>query len=72
VHGQPSILIRPESPADLSARPLPDDPELLNGAQVGIQLVGKRLEEEKVIEMTKVVLKALAAVKGEHQPSVGA
>ncbi len=42
----------------------PDDPEMCNGARVGMQLVGKRLEEEKVIEMAKVVVAALNAARG--------
>ena len=35
------------------------DPEFYHGAPVGLQLVGKRLEEEKVLEMVEVVADAL-------------
>ena len=34
------------------------EPEVYHGAPVGLQLIGKRLEEENVIEMAKVVQKA--------------
>lgn len=37
------------------------DPEFYDGAPVSLQLVGKRLEEEKVLEMVEVVSNALKA-----------
>ena len=39
-----------------------DDPELFHGLPVGLQLIGRTLEEEGVIgAMTEVVVEALAA-----------
>lgn len=38
-----------------------DDPEESVGAPVGLQLVGLRLEEEKVLKLTEVVVDALKA-----------
>lgn len=35
------------------------DPVLYHGAPVGLQLAGKRLEEEKVLEMVEVVANLL-------------
>ena len=35
------------------------DPAVYHGAPVSLQLVGKRLEEEKVLEMVQVVAEAL-------------
>ena len=40
-----------------------DDPQLFHGLPVGLQLVGRTLEEEGVIAMTEVVDKALKALK---------
>jgi hypothetical protein len=39
-----------------------DDPEESIGAPVGLQIVGLRLEEEKVIKLTEVVVNALKAL----------
>ncbi len=39
----------------------PDDPELFDGLPVGLQLIGRTLEEEGVIAMTEVVVTALEA-----------
>ena len=35
------------------------DPDFYHGAPVSLQLVGKRLEEEKVLEMVEIVADAL-------------
>ena len=35
------------------------DAEVYHGGPVGLQLVGRRLEEEKVLEMTRVVSEVL-------------
>jgi len=40
---------------------IPDDPEESIGAPVGLQIVGMRFEEEKVIKLTEVVVNALKA-----------
>jgi len=37
------------------------DAEFYHGAPVSLQIVGKRLEEEKVLEMVEVVAEALKA-----------
>ncbi|KAF2277839.1 acetamidase-like protein [Westerdykella ornata] len=37
--------------------------EIVHGMPVGLQLVAKRLEEEKVLAMTETVLKAIAAIQ---------
>jgi hypothetical protein len=39
-----------------------DDPEESIGAPVGLQIVGMRLEEERVIKLTEVVVRALKAL----------
>lgn len=36
-----------------------DDPKVFHGAPVGLQLVGKTLEEEAVLAMTEIVVEAL-------------
>ena len=38
---------------------LSDDPELFHGLPIGLQLVGRTLEEEAVIAMTEIVDRAL-------------
>ena len=38
---------------------LPDDPEMFHGLPIGLQLVGRTLEEEAVIAMTEIVDRAL-------------
>ena len=43
-----------------------DDPELFHGLPVGLQLIGRTLEEEGVIAMTEVVVEALDAYKTEE------
>lgn len=37
-----------------------DEPDLMHGLPISLQLVARRLEEEKVLAMTGVVLKALS------------
>lgn len=37
----------------------PDDPEIYDGAHVSVQLVGRRLQEEKMIALAKYVGDAL-------------
>ena len=32
-----------------------DDPEIYDGAHVGVQLIGRRLQEEKVLAITEYV-----------------
>lgn len=36
-----------------------DDPEIYDGAHVGVQLVGRRFQEEKMIAITQVLSEAL-------------
>lgn len=45
--------------ADLAYIEFADDPELFDGLPVGLQLIGRTLEEEGVIAMTEVVVEAL-------------
>lgn len=46
--------------SDLDARIQEDyDPEFYHGSPVSLQLAGKRLEEEKVLEMVEIVTDAL-------------
>ena len=40
---------------------IPDDPEIYDGAHVAIQVVGRRLQEEKVLALAEHVSEALAA-----------
>lgn len=40
-----------------------DDPEIFHGMPVGLQLVGKTLEEEAVLAMTGIVVEALRSGK---------
>lgn len=44
-----------------------DDPEIYDGAHVGVQLVGRRLEEEKMIALAKYVGEALKAMEAEEE-----
>ena len=38
-----------------------DDPEIYDGAPVGVQIVARKFEEEKVLAIAKVVYSALNA-----------
>ena len=38
-----------------------DDPEIYDGAYVGVQLMGRRLQEEKVLAVTEYVAGVLRA-----------
>jgi Asp-tRNA(Asn)/Glu-tRNA(Gln) amidotransferase A subunit family amidase len=46
--------------------PYPDDPETFKGAPIGLQLVGRTLEEEAVIAMTEVVDAAIKKLQGSE------
>lgn len=48
--------------ANLAYIEFADDPELFDGLPVGLQLIGRTLEEEGVIAMTEVVVEALKNV----------
>lgn len=39
-----------------------DDPEIFDGAHVGLQVIGRRLQEEKVLALTEILGDAL----GKH------
>jgi amidase len=39
---------------------LTDDPEIYHGAAVGLQVVGRRLQEERVLGLSEVIGKAIA------------
>lgn len=41
-----------------------DDPEIYHGAPVGIQIVGKKFEEEKVLAIAHLVNQALQESEG--------
>lgn len=41
-----------------------DDAELFDGAPVGLQIMGRRLEEEKVIGMMRAITQALQEYVG--------
>ena len=43
-----------------------DDPDTFKGAPVGLQLVGRTLEEEAVIAMTEIVDAALKELQGSE------
>ena len=40
-------------------RSVADDPEIFHGAHVGVQLVGRRLQEEKMLALAEYVGKVL-------------
>lgn len=40
-------------------RPSTDDPEIYDGAPVGLQIVARKFEEEKVLAIAKTVYAAL-------------
>lgn len=42
-----------------------DDPDLYDGAHVGVQIVGRRLQEEKVLALAKIVHEALSSSGGD-------
>lgn len=48
--------------AHLSKLTNPDDPEIYDGAHVSVQLVGRKLQEEKILVMTEIIGDAL----GKH------
>jgi amidase len=41
----------------------PDDPEIYDGAPVGLQIVARKYEEEKVLAITKTIYAALQKEK---------
>lgn len=43
-----------------------DDPKIYDGAHVGLQLVGRRLQEEKVLAMTEYVAGLLKPQAGKE------
>lgn len=45
-------------------RSVDDDPEDWRNAPIGLQLIGQRLEEEKVIAMLSVIRDALSSPSG--------
>jgi Asp-tRNA(Asn)/Glu-tRNA(Gln) amidotransferase A subunit family amidase len=53
-------VIFPSMVANINAL-VPDDPDTYHGAPASIQLVGRRLEEEKLLSIAKVVVDALAS-----------
>ena len=40
-----------------------DDPEIYDGAPVGLQIMGRKFEEEKILAITQVVYAALLSEK---------
>lgn len=40
-----------------------DDPEIYHGGPVGIQIVARKLEEEKILAIAKIVAAALESSK---------
>lgn len=42
------------------------DPESMHGLPVGLQIIGRRLEEEKVLAAAKVIEDVLETVKSRH------
>ena len=60
-------------PFDKDYRPLNDldrknweayDAEIYHGAPVGVQIMGQRLEEEKMLSITEIICRALDATRG--------
>ena len=47
--------------------PCSDDPEIYDGAPVGVQLVARKYEEEKVWAIAKVVDAALKAARSKEE-----
>jgi Asp-tRNA(Asn)/Glu-tRNA(Gln) amidotransferase A subunit family amidase len=43
-----------------------DDPEVQDGTPVGLQLVGRRFQEEKMLGLVEMFEKALARGKGTY------
>ena len=42
-----------------------DDPEMYDGAPVGIQIVGRKFEEEKVLSIAKIITSAMETLKAK-------
>jgi len=42
-----------------------DDPQKLVGAAVGLQMIGRKMEEEKVLDLVRVAIDALEAGKSK-------
>ena len=47
-----------------------DNPEVIHGMPINLQLVARRLEEEKVLAMTKMVVDALEAPNAQGVPTL--
>ena len=58
-----TLITTPPTRASCIVRCLTDDPALLHGLPVGLQLVGRTLEEEGVIAMTELVVAAIDKYK---------
>jgi amidase len=43
-----------------------DDPELYHGGPVGLQLVARKFEEEKILAIAKIVLAAMELAKAKN------
>jgi len=40
-----------------------DDPENYKGGPVGLQLIGRRFEEEKILDMVEIIAQAIGNVE---------
>lgn len=47
-----------------------DDPEIYDGAPVGLQIVGRRLQEEKVLAVAEYVANSLKGCRLGHKSRI--
>jgi hypothetical protein len=62
VHNDCKLTVQYPLPSWISANDL-DDAELLDGAPVGLQIVGQRLQEETVLGLSEEISRELARVQ---------
>ena len=48
---------------DFTLKLIIDDPEKYEGGPVGLQVIGRRFEEEKVLEILEVIQRAIGAIE---------
>jgi len=57
------VYTKPSDRTTEYANTMADDPEVYDGAPVGVQIVGRKFEEEKVLAIADIVCKALKRVE---------
>ncbi|KAH8157231.1 hypothetical protein CIB48_g11013 [Xylaria polymorpha] len=45
------------------------DPEIYDGGPVGLQIVGRKFEEEKILSIAKIIVSAMETAKAKSAPT---